>query len=59
MIKTDKIINELSKYDTVEELFLAFEDLRIFVIEKLQSEQNLLQEKSEKLTQKINQINSK
>lgn len=56
MIKTEKIINELSKYDTVEELFLSFEDIRTFVVEKLQTEQKTLQEKSSSIEEKINAL---
>jgi len=55
-IKTEKIINELSKYDTVEELFLSFEDIRTFVVEKLQTEQKTLQEKSSSIEEKIDSI---
>jgi len=56
MIKTEKILTELSKYDTVEELFLSFEDIRTFVVEKLQTEQKALQEKSSSIEEKIDSI---
>lgn len=60
MIKTDKIINELSKYDNTTELFNIFEDvIKTFVLGELQKEKKQLSEKQENLDEKINQINSK
>ncbi len=60
MIKTDKIINELSKYDNTTELFNIFEDvIKFYVLDELQKEKKQLSEKQENLDEKINQINSK
>ena len=56
MIKTDKIINELSKYDTVEELFANFEAVQKYTIAKVQEEQKALNEKSEKFQSIIDKI---
>lgn len=59
-IKTEKIINELSKYDNTTELFNIFEDaIKTFVLGELQKEKKQLSEKQENLDEKINQINSK
>lgn len=59
MIKTEKLLTELSKYDNTEELFANFVAIQKFTIAKMQEEQKTLNEQSEKLEQKINQINSK
>jgi hypothetical protein len=55
-IKTDKIINELSKYDTVEELFHSFEEIKLFAIEKGQEEQKKLQSKADEFQTIIDKI---
>jgi hypothetical protein len=55
-IKTDKIINELSKYDTVEELFHTFEEIEFFVIGKVQEEQKKLQSKADEFQSIIDKI---